>query len=428
MKPFSFIFSILLITSMGTAQTFQEISAGPGYNKQSFIQLSNGTEKQVANDAWDLAFTAFGFQDAGIFINESAGSVMGQNVPLTELYYAQTNDFNAAIDLEAIKAQKFLNSEKSWSYGAFNELRDTLNPFDYGWGSYIPGANKVVGDKVFVMRLRNGNHKKIKVESLTGTIYTITYADLDGSNKITKTLNKLTDNKGQKLIFFSFATNNTVDVLPQGGFDLMYCRYITLAKDPNGTIVQPYNVTGVLTGPGILTAEADSVDVASANYENYKNKLSSLTDVIGYDWKTLSGTSWVMDTDKVFFVKTTNNQVWKIHFIDFEGAATGTAVFQKENLGTMSSADKLLDVKIGVFPNPVSDRLIISTELENSLLKDATLYITDATGMQILSRKLSWNDAFSVLDIDTQYWLPGMYSVQIISGTNSLVTRKLVKI
>jgi hypothetical protein len=423
MKTVYFVLSIIGFSSSGFAQSFQEISTGPGYNKQSFIQLASGTEKQVANDAWDLAFTAFGFQDAGIFINESAGSVMGQNLPLTELYDAQTSDFNAAIDLEAIKAQKFLNSEKSWSYGAFNELRDTMNPFDFGWGAYLPGANKVVG-----MRLRNGNHKKIKVESLTGTVYIFTYADLDGSNQVTKTLNKLTDNKGQKLILFSFATNNTVDVLPQGGFDLMYCRYITLAKDPNGTIVQQYNVTGVLTGPGILTAEADSVNVASANFETYKNTLSSVSDIIGYDWKTLSGISWVIDPDKVFFVKTVNNQVWKIHFIDFEGAATGTAVFQKENLGTMSSAENIPNIKIGVFPNPVSDRLIISTELEKELDKDITIQILDASGKHVLSRKLQYNDAFSVLDIDTQYWLPGMYSVQITSGNNTSINRKLIKI
>jgi hypothetical protein len=428
MKIFNFILACILSVISGNAQSFQEISTGQGYNKQSFIRISNGTEKQVNNDSWDLAFTAFGFQDAGIFINESAGSVMGQNLPLTELYYAQTNDFNASVDIESIKTQKYLNSEKSWSYGAFNELRDTLNPFDYGWGQYIPGANKVLGNKVFVMKLRNGSYKKIKIESLTGTIYNFTYADLDGSNQVTKTLNKLTDNKGQKLIFFSFATNATVDVLPQGGFDLMYCRYITLAKDPNGTIVQQYNVTGVLTGPGVLTAEADSVDFVSANYENYKNRLSAVTDIIGYDWKTLSGTSWVIDPDKVFFVKTADNQVWKIHFIDFEGAATGTAVFQKENIGTMSSADNMPEIKVGVFPNPVSDRLIISASFDQSAKSGATIHILDASGVNILSRKVTNDGQLSVLDIDTHAWLPGTYTVQIISANQTTVAKKLIKI
>ena len=94
----------------------------------------------------------------------------------------------------------------------------------------------------------------------------------------------------------------------------------------------------------------------------------------------------------------------------------------------MSSAENIPNIKIGVFPNPVSDRLIISTELEKGLDKDLTIQILDASGKHVLSRKLQYNDAFSVLDIDTQYWLPGMYSVQITSGNNTSINRKLIKI
>ncbi|MGB4960470.1 MAG: HmuY family protein [Saprospiraceae bacterium] len=161
-----FIFTSFSI-QLSTGQSFVEMSTGAGYNKQSFVKLSTGAQKQVNNDSWDLAFSAFGFQDAGIFINESAGSTMGQNLPLTELYYAQTTDWSAAIDVEKIKDVTYLNSEASWVYGAFNETRDTLNPFDYGWGKYQPATNRVIGDKVFVMRLRNGEFRKVKIESLT---------------------------------------------------------------------------------------------------------------------------------------------------------------------------------------------------------------------------------------------------------------------
>jgi len=99
--------ALLIFSSfLSYSQNFQEISTGPGYNKQSFVRLSDGTEKQVSNDSWDIAFTAYGFQDAGIFINESSGSSMGQNLPQTELYYANTDNFEAPIDIEAIKTQK----------------------------------------------------------------------------------------------------------------------------------------------------------------------------------------------------------------------------------------------------------------------------------------------------------------------------------
>jgi hypothetical protein len=417
---------LLLVSFYLTAQTYQEISVGAGYNKQSFIRLSDGSQKQVNNDSWDIAFTAFGFQDAGIFINESSGSSMGQNLPLAELFYTLTDDFSLPVNLDAIKDYKYLNSEVSWNYGAFNETRDTLNPFDYGWGQYQPATNRVIGEKVFVLKLRNGEYRKIKIENLTGTTYTFRYAKLDGSNEITKTLNKQADNKGQKLIFFSFTTNNTVDVLPAGGFDLMYCRYVSIAKDFNGTLIQQYNVTGVLTGPGVLTARADGVNPATVSYNDYKNKLSSLTDVIGYDWKTFTGTSWVLDLTRVFFVKTTDNKVWKIRFIDFEGSATGNAVFEKTELGT-SLVSELAGVNTGVFPNPVEDELIITIAAE-SKPEPLNIEISDANGKKFFLKNIGSNTDFNVINVNTSEWKKGIYFLRISNSNNESTIRKVIKL
>ncbi|MBK7807459.1 MAG: T9SS type A sorting domain-containing protein [Saprospiraceae bacterium] len=426
-KFFTFVLCFFTVF-FSKAQSFQEISTGAGYNKQSFIKLNDGSQKQVNNDAWDLAFTAFGFQDAGIFINESSGSSMGQNLPLTELYYALTDDFGAAIDLEAIKDYKYLNSEASWNFGAFNEVRDTLNPFDFGWGVYQPATNRVIGNKVYVLKLRNGEYRKIKIESLTGTTYTFKYAKLDGSGEVTKTLNKLTDNKGQKLIFFSFTTNETVDVLPSGGFDLMYCRYISIAKDPNGTIVQQYNVTGVLTGPGILTAEADGVDPITVTYTDYTDKLSTQTDIIGYDWKTLTGISWVIDQDKVFFVKTTDNHMWRLHFIDFEGSSSGTAAMEKTDLGLFSSSTDLVGIQTGIFPNPVDDQLILSLDITEDSGSDINIDITNVNGQVMVNRVVKNQQGLKVFEISTGDWNKGIYLVRISNGSKQFVSKKIVRL
>ena len=426
-KFFTFVLCFFTVF-FSKAQSFQVISTGAGYNKQSFIKLNDGSQKQVNNDAWDLAFTAFGFQDAGIFINESSGSSMGQNLPLTELYYALTDDFGAAIDLEAIKDYKYLNSEASWNFGAFNEVRDTLNPFDFGWGVYQPASNRVIGNKVYVLKLRNGEYRKIKIESLTGTTYTFRYAKLDGSGEVTKTLNKLTDNKGQKLIFFSFTTNETVDVLPSGGFDLMYCRYISIAKDPNGTIVQQYNVTGVLTGPGILTAEADGVNPKTVTYVDYTDKLSTQTDIIGYDWKTLTGISWLIDQDRVFFVKTTDNHMWRLHFFDFEGSSSGTAVMEKTDLGLFSSSTDLVGVQTGIFPNPVDDQLILSLDITEDSGSDINIDITNVNGRMMTSRVVKNQQGLKVFEINTTDWNKGTYFVRISNGSKQFVSKKIVKL
>ena len=424
------LFFILVSSLSGFGQGHQEISTGNGYNKQSFVKLSENTQKQVPNDAWDLAFTAFGVQDAGIFINESSGSSMGQNLPQTELYYANTDDFYAsltALDLNIISAKKYLNTEKSWSYGAFNELRDTLNPFDYGWGKYVPSSNKVIGDKLYILKLRNGSYKKIKIESLSGTTYILKYANLDNSDEVTKSLNKNTDNKGQKFIFFSFTTNETVDVLPAGGFDLMYCRYIAIAVDPNGTIVQQYNVTGILTGPGVKTAIADGVDPVSVSYSDYKDKLSSRTDVIGYDWKTLTGTSWTLDLDRVFFVKTADNHLWKLQIIDFEGSSTGTAVLEKTDLGVSATSD-LLNVKANVYPNPANAEVMVSLDIAPQNNSDLRLEVSDLNGQVLMNTNVKNAEGFQVLQINTNDWNKGVYLLRIYNTDQQSVTRKIVKI
>ncbi len=424
-------FTLLLLTitsSILFAQTPQLISCGAGYNKQSYVRLSDGTEKQVNNDAWDLAFTAFGFQDAGIFINESSGSTMGQNLPQTELYYANTSNFGVEINLSEITATKYINSEVSWNYGAFNETRDTLSPFDYGWGSYNPMAQSVVGDKVYVLKLRNGEFKKIKIESLIGTTYTFKYANLDGSNEVVKTLNKVVDNKGQKLIFFSFTTNETVDVLPAGGYDFMYGRYISIATDPNGTIQQLYNVTGVLTGPGVQVAEADGVDPATVTYAAYVNDFSGRTDIIGFDWKTLVGTSWSLDDDKVFFVKTADSKVWKLHFFDFEGSPTGNAVFEKTDLGIFSSSNDVQNIEAGIFPNPVQDQLFIGLDAKELTGNNLVLQVTDVNGQVIMNQSLDRFSGFKMYDVNTSMWTKGMYLVRLTSGGLNVVTKKVVKL
>lgn len=423
-KLSTFIAFLATITTV-TSQSFQQISTGTGYNKQSYIKLIDGSQKQISNDAWDLAFTAFGFQDAGIFINESSGSTQGQNLPLTELYYAKTDDFNASVKLDSIQDQKFLNSEESWNYGALNELRNRTNPFDYGWGLYNPSNNSVKGNKVFVIKLRNGEYRKLIIESLIGTTYNLKYAKLDGTGEVTKSLNKVTDNKGQKLMYFSFSTNNTVDVLPVGGFDLIYGRYISLAQDPNGTIVQQYNVTGVLTGPGILTAKATGVNPATVSYNDYKDNMSTVTDIIGFDWKTLSGTSWVIDDKRVFFVKTADNKVWKLRFIDFEGSATGNAVFEKTELGTSSSSE-LAGVNTGIFPNPVENELVVSLEVETGA-GQLNVNVTDITGKSMVTQYVNGQNRFNALSFDTSEWNKGIYLVRISNTAGHSLVKKVVK-
>lgn len=426
-RIFTFFLTIILFSNIN-AQSFQQISCGPGYNQQSYVKIAEGSEKKVNNSAWDLMFTAFGFQDAGIFINESSGSSMGQNLPQTELYYANTSDFNTTITLDStITKTKYLNSEASWNWGAFNEIRNPASPFDFGWGAYNPAMQRVEGNKVFVIKLRDGSFKKIKIETLTATNYNFKYANLDGTNEVTKSLSKMSDSFGKKFIFFSFSTNEAVDVLPTGGFDMMYGRFTSLARDPNGTIEQQYNVTGVLTGPEVQVAVAKGVNPSTVSLNDYADKFGSRIDLIGHDWKTLSGISWVLPQDRAYFVKTADKRVWKIVFIDFEGAATGTAVFEKTDLG-ISSTKEIEGLETSVSPNPVHDELILTLDKKGMNAKELNIEIIDQMGRMVMKNNIAHFDGFNVLSVNASEWNAGIYIIRISNERQASITQKFVKI
>lgn len=422
MKIFLQSFLLLLFITTSRAQTFQEISCGAGYNKQSYVSLATGEQKTVDNDAWDIAFTAYGVQDAGIFINESSGSISGQNIPVVEVYYTDDSDFNTVFDVAKLKDNSLLNDELSWNYGAFNGTRDTLNPFDFGWGSYEPASHGVVGNQVFVLKLRNGTYKKLIIESLIGTNYIIKYANLDGTNLVSKTLSKTADSYGKGFVFYNLSTNSIVDVLPSYDYDLMYGRYISIAKDPNGTIVQQYNVTGVLTGPKVLSVMADGVDVNNVSYKDYQDQLSSRLDVIGYDWKSFTGTGWELDADRVFFLQSKDKTVWKLQFIDFEGSSTGTAVLTKENIGIFNATTDANIASI-VYPNPTADFIYIMTDRE---LQNIHCY--DVNGRRVDFRHtVVSEDQFYVYSIDVKSLQGGIYIVKGQGTDQSILTTKFIK-
>ncbi len=420
-----YVFFLMVFSITTQAQTFQKISCGASYKFQSYVKLEEGSEKQVLNDTWDIAFTAFGTSDAGIFINESSTSSNGENIPLTELYDAKTNDFDAPIDISSVINNKTYNSEVSWNYGAFNEGRNPSDPFDYGWGKYNPQLHGVYGDKVFVLKLRNGQYKKIQVFSLAGIVYNFKYADLDGSNLVTKSINKQTENFDQNLIFYSFTTESTVDILPEGGFDMMYGRYIAWAKDPNGTTEQFYNVTGVLTGPGIKTAIAKGVNFENVEEADYTDKYSNRIDVIGYDWKNLLGTSWSIEEGRVHFLKMSDNAIWKIEFVDFEGSATGNAVFRKEKLGT-TSVSQIEGVEAGIFPNPTIDNLYLTLDVTRNISSVMDVNIIDMLGKVVKSNTLNVQEGLNVFEVNTSDIKAGTYLIRINNGKQSLV-QKFVK-
>ena len=176
---------IILIAFIFNANAQVQITTGTGYQSQTFYNLANDAVKTIKNTDWDLAFTVYGQQDGGVFINEAAGSSMGQATPSIELYKTSAKTFADVITEASInlKEDRLYNDEKnkSWANGAFNETRDKspAGAFDYGWGTYNPAASSVAATKVYVLRGRDGKFRKIEITSLKGVIYTVRHANLE---------------------------------------------------------------------------------------------------------------------------------------------------------------------------------------------------------------------------------------------------------
>lgn len=428
MKQSAFLLFGLCFAMPLSSQTTQQISTGTGYQKQSYANLSAGTEKQVNNTDWDIAFSVNG-DEAGIFFNESAGTSMGVAQPQLDVFFAVTDDFNQQPSPEILGDFQLYNSEKSWKYGAFNEIRDTSVAIDYGWGFYDEQTGQIDGFALYVIKLRNDEYLKFKVESLIGGIYTFRYANLDGSNEVTKTINKA-DHAGKTLAYFSFTTGNTVDVEPEsGGFDLLYCRYYTPFLVPGTTDYLPVNVTGVLSGPGVQVAKADGIDPVTVSYTTYQDSLRSELNTIGFEWKILSGFSFVLDEDLVFFLKSADSRVWKLRFIAFGGSSTGNTTIEKTDLGIISAVSDPAagDIKALLHPNPVQDRLSVALDIPAGLEKQAQMTVTDMMGRVVTQQHVTLNGGFQVFELAAQSWASGTYIVQVQLGGQEVNLGKIVK-
>ncbi|GAB4245524.1 MAG: hypothetical protein Kow0027_06000 [Saprospiraceae bacterium] len=426
MKKQILLLTTIISSTALTAQEFQEISTGAGYSKQAYIRIADNHQTQVANDAWDIAF-AVGPSDAGIFINESAGTGMGQVLPSFQLFDGGTDDFDATPDTSFAFQNPLFNSEKSWASGALNEVADPTNPFDFGWGVYDPTNHTIAGGRVFVAKLRNGQYLKFQVQSLASGTYSFRYANLDGTGETTKTIAKA-DHAGRLLAYFSFNSGETVSVEPSDGFDLLFCRYVTPLEDGNGGTLN-YAVTGILSGPGVEVAQADGIDPATVVFDGYEDSLSTDLDIIGHDWKTfdLATFQWLLPEDRVYFVKTADGHLWKIRFIDFEGSSTGTATFEKTDLGLLNSVGdehSPLDA-FGVFPNPARSEAKLVFSVKNSVAGPTQVWLTDQFGRVVFQQKIQVATGLNSLDIPVTNLPEGVYFLGLSIG-NQRFTDKVV--
>lgn len=389
--------------SSSIAQTTHNFSMGASYNNGQYYELQNDQTTSVSHSSWDIAFSVYGVQDAGIFINEGAGF---SGTP-PKLYYVPNKSFADNITAADLGTE-LKNNEISWANGAFNSLRAHSNALDYGWGSYNTSNHKVEGTVLYVIELGNGTQKKLQIDSLVGGTYYFRYADLNGNNLQQKTISKAAF-PNQTLAHFSFSSNTFINAEPTTGWDWLFTRYRTLLYSTNPPT--PYNVGGILINRGVEAVIADGINPSTVQITNYSTHADSLT-IIGHDWKSFNFSSgWTTDNDRVYFIKTANNRQYKIQFIDFQGSSTGTGTFVKTFLGTFTSIKEPNSIlsQFQLFPNPATEAINLTFSLDELPREDLTLEVYNALGQPILERQIMATQGWNAMTLRVDDWTTGAY-------------------
>ena len=408
MKKITLLLTILISINTNFAQNAESVFLQTGYVNQSYYHLDNGEVTNVDNTNWDLAFDASSI-GGSIRINGSYG---------TKLYLFGDENSWSSVDTVGFSWNEIINSDTSWSIGAFNSNYNMDN-FDYGWGEYSMISHFISGKTVHIIKFLDGSCKKIQIEKLQSGTYHFKYANLDGSNEVETTVSK-SDYTGKNFGYYSIQNNSEIDREPTAdSWHLVFTKYI---KQLSPTYSM--GVTGVLTNNGLEVAKAENVDVANADHNNFT--FENTINTIGYNWKNHQGMGvYTIVDDLCYFIKDNSDNIWKLEFTGFDGSSTGGIHFNVENLTTATEiATYENDLLFRVYPNPSQGRQVsILYDIDNLDLNNS-VDIYDMNGRIVKSFRLISN-GFNDKRISLDNFEAGVYLISFKNG-NEVVKRKLI--
>lgn len=411
---FTLTFCSLLFGTSLSAQKLDTLSIGAGYTQQAWYKFDTDIETKQSNLNWDLAFSTRIQRDAAIHTN-----------PFSTLYKAVAPASAWAtlvVDTATLVTQNGVDT--SWSVGNFNLTGD--NVFNYGWGNYSTITHHVNGDSIYVMKTVGGVWKKIIIDRLTyDTTYTFRYADLNGTNEKSGTLRKK-DFVGKNFGYYSFSADAKVDREPLGkDWDITASRYYGLTPDQNG-VLQSYPLTGILQNDGVKIAKVTKRDTISDSFAdlNFQDKIN----IIGANWKSFDMTTnqWKLLDSTAYFIKTTNNKIYKVIFTKFGGSSTGNMIFTKEALSTSSVKDVINGTAaLAVYPNPATDGNITLVYDLGKNIQRADFQLFNISGQSVFSQKLPLSEGLQQLNLPVLGLKEGIYLAHI-RYNDKAITQKIV--
>lgn len=409
---------ILLIASALTlnatyAQVSDSVTLGAGYADQVFYKLSDGTKTSASSAEWDLQFFSSLFS-ASIRVNSGFG---------VELYLPTNSDTTnfATSTLDTTGKTLLRDNNTNWELDVFTST-STGHP-NYGWG-YYQGTGKLVGIKVFAIKLTNGAIKKIWIKSFeTAGSVNLVIADLDGSNLVNKTLDR-TAYSTKRHFYYDIEGDSIYDSeAVKTEWELVFRKYV---EDIGGS--QYYSVTGALSNYTTEIAQVSNVEINTAKLNWASYSFNTDINIVGSDWKEFNMNTFMYDVQDSlsYFIKDNAGDIYQVVFTGFAGTSTGKIYFTKELISAVGVEENSPFSSIGVYPNPVNDILTVSYEAAQTI-NNVSFTLLDMNGRVVKSLgNQSEISGFNQGKINLSDLNKGVYLLNI-KADNYTVTKKIIK-
>ncbi len=262
---------------------------GTDYRNNAYYDFeTNSFVYEHLKTEWDLGFET-GVNGWHVVLNTSKAMSAGES-PIA--------DFNQVLDTVGVV---WRNDASSWNMDstAIHDWQSFGGVYCINRGYSYDGTHL--------------GYNKLQIESMDASSYTIRYANLDGSNELTVQVPK--DDENYNFSFFSFDSNSTVSIEPEKeNWDIVFRQYTHIFDGHT-----PYLVTGALSNTNkVEVAEIFEKAFEDVVFDDVMNAdFSADIDVIGYDWKTFTGSDYLTHPEQVYIVKTTEGFYYKLRFVDF---------------------------------------------------------------------------------------------------------------
>jgi hypothetical protein len=159
--------------------------------------------------------------------------------------------------------------------------------------------------------------KKVVLINYSDNSYKMKFADLDGNNEVSYTIDKDTT---VDFVKFSFEKSGTIlnSQVKKMNWDINFSQYSTILYDNNKNAV-PYLVRGALINTNGSEVAIDSLNSFLQITSNLINsyKFSKYKDAIGYDWKTYTNGIYIIRQKVNYIIKDLKGNYYKFRFISF---------------------------------------------------------------------------------------------------------------